>query len=69
MTLDHALTLIDRAGTSTRKKTERLKKRAKRVLQHAKHIAKRASRGKRAKLTPECGATIEDAAGSVSTEL
>jgi hypothetical protein len=67
--LDHALTLIDRAATSTPKKTKKLKTRAKGVLEHAKGIAKRASKETRAKLSPGCATKIEAAATSVAAGL
>jgi cell division septum initiation protein DivIVA len=58
---DQVTQLAEQAGASSPKKAKRLLQHAKRVLVLAGHAAKKATRGKKPKLTSDCAAAIEGA--------
>jgi hypothetical protein len=66
---DRAVQLVEEAGGSASKRVRRLLKHARRVLALADNAAKRATRGKKPKLTVACGASIEGAAEDVRNKL
>jgi len=67
--LRRAENLIDQAATSPAKKARKLRQRARHLLKAAGATAKHAAKGKKAKLSAACAATLEDAAGSVAADL
>ena len=67
--LDRAAHLAEQAGVGVPKRVRRLLKRARRALTLAENAAKRASRGKKPKLTVACEMAIEGAAEDVRNGL
>ena len=66
---DRATHLAEEAGRSVRKKVRRLLKHARRALTLAEDAAKKATRGKKPKLTVACAVAIEGAAEDVRNDL
>jgi hypothetical protein len=67
--LDRAAQLVEQAGGGVPKRVRRLLKHARRALTLAENAAKRASRGRKPKLTVACGMAIEGAAEDVRNRL
>jgi len=67
--LNRAESLIEQAGSSPPKKAKRLLKQAKSVLNLAAKAASKAAKGKKAKLTAGCAASIQRAAAGVRSGL
>jgi hypothetical protein len=67
--LTTAETLIDRAATTVGRKARKFRQRAKTALKRAGASATRAAKGKKAKLSTACAATLKAAASGVATGL
>jgi hypothetical protein len=66
---DRVTQLVEQAGGSAPKRVRRLLKHARRALALADNAAKKATRGKKPKLTVACAAAIESAAADVRDNL
>jgi hypothetical protein len=67
--IDGAVGLFDRVGASSGKKQRRLAGRTRRSLNAIAHLATRASKGKKARLSATCASAIGGAAGTVRETL
>jgi hypothetical protein len=67
--IDGAVGLFDRIGASSGKKQRRLAGRTRRTLNAIAHLATRASKGKKARLSAECASAIGGAASTVRGTL
>jgi hypothetical protein len=67
--IDGAVGLFDRVGASSGKKQRRLAGRTRRTLNAIAHLATRASKGKKARLSAACASAIGDAASTVRGTL
>jgi hypothetical protein len=67
--LAKAEALIDKLSTSTAKKARKIRQSGRRLLRQAGTAARRASKGKKPKLSGACAAVLSDAASRVARDL
>lgn len=68
-TLTHAVVLIENADTASNGQATKLRRRARTMLKQARALARRAAKGHRPKISPDCSAVLDDAVERILAAL